>query len=192
MKTLLRVILMRALPAAAILLVTLPARAENLVKVRVVSPRFSAEVPTGQDKITIVVEVEDATEEGIKLKKGIPVFDPPTYKDGKVNEAVQDNLDLFLKNLLAVTSYIRKSQPLGRNVTVYQLTSVIKTALLGSGCQVAVAPKEIPPGVRQMPAAGYKSGAEFEFRIGNSQMEAKQKDEFSADLCLVIASTPGS
>jgi len=105
---------------------------------------------------------------------------------------VKDNLDLFLKNLVAVTSYTRKSQPLGRNLTVYQLTSVIKTALLGAGCQVAVAPKEIPPGARQMPAAGYKSGAEFEFKIGNSQTEAKQGDVFGPDLCLVVASSPGS
>jgi hypothetical protein len=189
MKT--HLILRRALLAAAVFSVALPARAENLVTVRVVSPRFSAEVPAGQDKITIVVEVEDATEEGINLKKGIPVFDPPTYKDAKVNEAVKDNLDLFLKNLVAVTSYTRKTKPLGRNVTVYQLTSVLKTALLGSGCQVAVAPKAIPPGVRQVPAAGYKSGAEFEFRIGNSQTDAKQ-DVFSSDLCLVVASSPGS
>ena len=192
MKTLLRLTLMRALTTATIFSVALPARAENLVKVRVVSPRFSAEVPAGQDKITIVVEVEDATEEGINLKKGIPVFDPPTYKDGKVNEAAKDNLDLFLKNLVAVTSYTHKSQPLGRNVTVYQLASVIRTALLGSGCQVAEAPKAIPPGVRQIPASGYKSGAEFEFRIGKSQTEAKQEGEFSSDLCLVVASSPGS
>ena len=192
MKTLLRVILMRAFPAAALFSVALLAHAESLVKVRVISPRFSAEVPAGQDKVTIVVEVEDATEEGITLKKGIPVFDPPIYKDGKINEAVKDNLDLFLKNLVAVTSYMRKSQPLGKNVTVYQLTSVIKTALLGSGCQVAVAPTAIPPGVTKVPAAGYKSGAEFEFRIGSSPKETKQGDVFGSDLCLVVSTSPGS
>jgi hypothetical protein len=55
-----------------------------------------------------------------------------------------------------------------------------------------VAPKATPPGVRQVPAAGYKSGAEFEFRIGNSKTETKQEGVFSSDLCLVVASSPGS
>jgi hypothetical protein len=165
---------------------------EGSVQVRVVSPRFAAEVPFGQDKITIVVEVEDATEEGIRLKSGVPVFEVPVYKDGKVNEAVKDNLDLFLKNLVSVTSYTRKSGPRARSTTVYQLTAVLRTALLGTGCQLAVAPKEVPSGAREVPAAGYKLGAEFEFRVGNSSMGSKPGDTFSSDLCLVVAPAPGT
>jgi hypothetical protein len=102
---------------------------KSQVAVRVISPRTGAELLPGGDKVTLVVEVEDATEHGLKLNKGIPVFETPEDKKGVVKQSAKDNLDLFLKSLIGVTTYKVTKVPGGEKATVYQLTSVMKTGL---------------------------------------------------------------
>lgn len=165
------------------------------VKVHVLSPRNGAELPPGADRVTIVVEVVDSSEHGIKLNKGIPVFETPVLKDGKTNQPVKENLDAFLKNLVGVTTYTLSRRPGRPATTVYQLTSVIRTALLGGGCQLPVYPTnlELPAsGQTTVFPSGYVEGAELEFNIGNSPMKSEEEGSFPSSLCLVVRPGPAS
>lgn len=161
-------------------------------KVRVLSPRSGAELAPGTDKLTIVVEVQDTTEHGIRLKKGIPIFDDPTRKDGSINQPVKDNLEVFLKNLVGVTVYSLPRRPGRPTTTIYQLTSIIKTALLSGGCQHPVYPPDV-----ELPASGqstvwpsrYLQGAAFQFEIGKPG--PPDEKESASRICIVLPQGQG-
>ena len=165
------------------------------MKVHVLSPRTGAELTAGADRITIVVEVEDSSEQGIKLNKGIPVFDTPIRKDGTILQPVKENLDAFLKNLVGVTTYTLPRRPGRPATTVYQLTSVIRTALLGGGCQHPVYPTNL-----ELPTSGqttffpseYVEGAGFQFRVAGFPNGSDKEEAFSPRLCIVLPSGPNS
>ena len=165
-------------------------RSESEVLVRVISPRTGAEIPAGEDKVTIVVEVEDASEKGIKLRKGVPVFESPVDEKGETKQAVRSNLDAFLKGLVGVTRYTVIRKPGSKTATIYQLTSMVRTALLEGGCSIAVYPKDFPPGQKEVYASGYKTGARFEFKVSDSPTQEKKGDPFGPALCLVLPPGP--
>ena len=156
------------------------------VEVRILSPRSGAELQPGSDKVTIVVEVEDSSEAGIKLKKGVPVFDTPTLGKESVDQALKQNLDIFLKNLVGVTVYSLPARPGRPSTTVYQLTSVIRISLLSGGCQHPLYPADLKlpeSGQSKVLPSGYVKGAAFQFTIQGSAVPEDQGPP--SQICIV-------
>jgi hypothetical protein len=143
-----------------------------------------AVVAPTEDRVAIVVEIEDSTPDGIKLVKGVPVLEVPEYENDAFEKTLKDNLGVFIKGLVSVTRYDLTTPAGERTATVYQMVSIVRTDLLEGGCKMALYPKEPPPGASMVLASDYRPGARFEFRIGTSSTQWKEGLPFGPTLCL--------
>jgi len=172
------------------------AQTSSNIKVRVVSPRTGAtiDIPKEQTSITIVVEVEDRGGVAKLDSKGVPIFTPiPLPQAGDAErpsfEAVNANLRAFLGGLVGPPTVFSRTKAGGKDpVTVYQLVAQVSPQYLFNTCQVPVWPADMTKPGDYSPV-GYKPGAMFVFRVGDSTdtPNENEKDQSEPQLCLIFS-----
>lgn len=171
-----------------------PTQTPSNIKVRVVSPRTGAtiDIPEEQTSVTIVTEVEDRGSV-VKLdSKGVPIFTPiPLPQAGDEErpsfEAMNANLRAFLGGLVGPPTVFSRTGPGGKDpVTVYQLVSRVAVQYLFNTCARPVWPADMSKPGDYTPV-GYKPGALFVFKVGDSTDTPDEKDQSESILCLIFS-----